>query len=85
MSETEPSFRNTQPHHVGVLVKDIDKAIAHLEALELGPLDFDDAHKVFVIDFEDELYGKPAEQPGFCYCEGSEAGGVGHRAAGVPG
>ena len=61
MSEQEPSFPNTRPHHVGVVVRDIDNAIAHLEALGIGPFKFDDEHKVFAIDFKGELHGEPAE------------------------
>lgn len=61
MSEVEGSFRNTLPHHVGIVVRDIHKAIAHLEALGFGPFQFDDEHKTFAIDFKGELHGKPAE------------------------
>ena len=61
MSEVEQSFRNTLPHHVGVVVRDIEKAIEHLEALGFGPFKFDDEHKVFAIEFKGELHGKPAE------------------------
>ena len=61
MSEETKSYHNTLPHHVGVVVKDIEKAIAHLEALGFGPFKFDDEHKVFAIDFKGELHGKPAE------------------------
>jgi len=48
-------------HHVGVVVRDIEAAIAHLEALGFGPFKFDDDHKVFAIDFDGELHGKPAQ------------------------
>jgi len=61
MSEPEQSFRNTLPHHIGVVVRDIEKAIAHLEALGFGPFRFNDEHKVFAIHFKGELHGKPAE------------------------
>ena len=61
MPETEQSFRNTLPHHVGIVVRDIEKAIAHLEALGFGPFKFDDEHKVFAIEFKGELHGRPAE------------------------
>jgi hypothetical protein len=46
---------------LGVVVRDIHKAIAHLETLGFGPFKFDDEHKVFAINFKGELYGKPAE------------------------
>jgi methylmalonyl-CoA/ethylmalonyl-CoA epimerase len=61
VSIQEGSFHGRRLHHVGVVVKDIDKAIAHLEALGFGPFKFDDDNKVFAIDFEGELHGKPAK------------------------
>jgi methylmalonyl-CoA/ethylmalonyl-CoA epimerase len=59
--EEKRSPYNTRLHHVGVVVRDIDKAIAHLEALGFGPFKFDDEHRVFAIDFKGELHGRPAE------------------------
>jgi methylmalonyl-CoA/ethylmalonyl-CoA epimerase len=59
--EEKRSLYNTRLHHVGVVVKDLDKAIAHLEALGLGPFQFDEEHKTFAIDFKGELHGRPAE------------------------
>lgn len=61
MSEVESSFRTTLPHHVGIVVRDIEKAITHLEALGFGPFKFDDEHKVFTVEFKGELHGRPAE------------------------
>ena len=61
MSSQEPTYHGTRPHHVGIVVKDINKAIAHLEALGFGPFRFDDEHKVFAITFKGELHGEPAE------------------------
>jgi methylmalonyl-CoA/ethylmalonyl-CoA epimerase len=55
------SFHGSLPHHVGVVVRDIEKAIAHLEALGFGPFRFDDEHEVFEIPFKGELHGRPAE------------------------
>lgn len=46
--------------HVGVVVKDIDKAIAYLEKLGIGPFSAPDGNKTFSIDFKGELHGKPA-------------------------
>lgn len=60
MPAEEGSFQSKRPHHVGVVVRDIEAAIAHLEGLGFGPFKFDDDHKVFAIDFEGELHGKPA-------------------------
>jgi methylmalonyl-CoA/ethylmalonyl-CoA epimerase len=61
MSEEAQSYHQTLPHHVGMVVKDIEKAIAHLEALGFGPFKFDDEHRIFEIPFVGELHGKPAE------------------------
>ena len=61
MSGEGSSFHGTLPHHVGVVVRDIEKAIAQLEALGFGPFQFDGDHKVFAITFKGELHGKPAE------------------------
>ena len=61
MSSEEGSFQGRRLHHVGVVVRDIEAAIAHLEALGFGPFKFDDDHKVFAIDFDGELHGKPAQ------------------------
>lgn len=46
--------------HVGVVVKDIDKAIAFLEKLGIGPFDVGGGKKTFTIPFKGELHGKPA-------------------------
>jgi len=47
--------------HVGVVVKDIKKAIAYLESLGIGPFEGPGHQKVFTIPFKGELHGKPAE------------------------
>ncbi|MGD1119828.1 MAG: VOC family protein [Dehalococcoidales bacterium] len=50
--------------HVGVVVKDIKKAIAYLEALGFGPFTIPNAKPgsppYFSIPFKGELHGKPA-------------------------
>jgi methylmalonyl-CoA/ethylmalonyl-CoA epimerase len=61
VSAEEGSFQGRRPHHIGVVVRDIEKAIAHMEALGFGPFEFDDEHKVGTIEFEGELHGKPGE------------------------
>jgi catechol 2,3-dioxygenase-like lactoylglutathione lyase family enzyme len=57
------SFAKLQ--HVGVVVKDIKKAIAYLEALGIGPFTIPGAKPgtppYFSIAFKGELHGKPAE------------------------
>ncbi len=49
-------FTYTKLHHVGLVVKDIDKTIAYLESIGIGPFE-----KKFVVPFKGELHGKPAE------------------------
>ena len=61
MAEEKPSFPTRRLHHVGIVVKDMEKAIAQMEALGFGPFKFDDEHRTFAIDFKGELHGKPAE------------------------
>ena len=61
MSIPEETYHHKRPHHVGIVVKDIQKAIAHLEALGFGPFKFDDEHKIFALEFAGELHGKPAK------------------------
>ena len=51
----------TKLHHVGVVVKDIDKAMAYLESLGFGPFGVGEGHKKVTIPFKGELHGKPAE------------------------
>jgi methylmalonyl-CoA/ethylmalonyl-CoA epimerase len=46
--------------HVGVVVKDINKAIAYLEKLGIGPFDVGGGKKTVAIEFKGELHGKPA-------------------------
>ena len=48
-------------HHTGVIVRDIDAAIAHLESLGIGPFGMRDGAKWIDIPFKGELHGAPAE------------------------
>ena len=48
-------------HHVGLVVSDIDKAIAQFESLGFGPFQFSEGVRTFTIDFKGELHGEPAE------------------------
>ena len=48
-------------HHVGVVVKDINKAIAYLESLGIGPFGRPGGERVLELSFKGELHGKPAE------------------------
>ena len=58
----KPSFGKL--HHVGVVVKDIRKAIAYFESLGIGPFTAPDVKPgrppVFTIPFNGELHGRPA-------------------------
>ncbi len=47
-------------HHVGLVVRDIEKTIAHLEAMGIGPFTMGD-EKILTISFTGELHGEPAE------------------------
>ncbi|MHB1345155.1 MAG: VOC family protein [Thermoleophilia bacterium] len=49
------------PHHVGVVVRDMEAAIAHFEALGFGPFAFSDEARTFTIDFTGEYRGESAE------------------------
>jgi methylmalonyl-CoA/ethylmalonyl-CoA epimerase len=48
-------------HHIGVVVRDMDKAIAHFESMGFGPFQFSEGVRTFTIDFTGELHGEPAE------------------------
>lgn len=59
-SSRVPAYR--QPlHHVGVVVRDIEEAISHFEALGFGPFSFNESVRSFTIDFVGELHGTPEE------------------------
>lgn len=48
-------------HHVGVVVHDVEAAIAHFESLGFGPFQFSEGLRTFTIDFTGELHGEPSE------------------------
>ena len=58
MARKKPSFPKL--HHVGVVVRDINKAISYYESLGIGPFGAPGGKKTFSIDFKGELHGKPA-------------------------
>ena len=58
---SDPLFKSENFHHVGVIVKDMDKTIACLEAIGIGPFGLMDDRKWIDIPFKGELHGKPAE------------------------
>jgi catechol 2,3-dioxygenase-like lactoylglutathione lyase family enzyme len=47
-------------HHVGVVVKDIKKAINYFESLGISPFGAPGGKKTFSIAFKGELHGRPA-------------------------
>jgi methylmalonyl-CoA/ethylmalonyl-CoA epimerase len=47
-------------HHVGVVVKDIEKAITYLQSLGIGPFSGPDGSKTFTVAFQGDLHGRPA-------------------------
>jgi methylmalonyl-CoA/ethylmalonyl-CoA epimerase len=54
-----PAFKKL--HHVGVIVKDIDKAIAYLTSIGLGPFQGREGKPWSLAPFKGELHGKPGE------------------------
>jgi methylmalonyl-CoA/ethylmalonyl-CoA epimerase len=48
-------------HHVGVVVKDIKKAVAYFESIGIGPFGGPAGQKTMAVSFQGELHGKPAE------------------------
>lgn len=61
MAEDKPTFPTRRLHHVGVVVKDLEAAVAQMEALGFGPFMFDEEHRTFTINFKGELHGEQAE------------------------
>jgi methylmalonyl-CoA/ethylmalonyl-CoA epimerase len=59
MTPKKSSFKKL--HHVGVVVKDINKAISYFEKLGIGPFGAPGGKKTFAVSFKGELHGKPAE------------------------
>lgn len=54
-------FKAENYHHTGVVVSDIDKTIAYLQFLGIGPFGMPDGRKWIDIPFKGELHGHPAE------------------------
>jgi len=54
-------FKAQDFHHTGVIVRDIDEAIAHLESLGIGPFGMPGGQKWIDIPFDGELHGKKAK------------------------
>jgi catechol 2,3-dioxygenase-like lactoylglutathione lyase family enzyme len=60
MAKSTGKFTYSKLHHVGLVVKDLDKAIAYFESIGIGPFKAGDGRKM-TIPFKGELHGKPAE------------------------
>jgi methylmalonyl-CoA/ethylmalonyl-CoA epimerase len=56
--EVKPTY--IKLHHVGLVVKDIDQAMAYFESIGIGPFKVGDQRKL-TIPFKGELHGQPAE------------------------
>lgn len=54
-------FKPEDFHHTGVIVRDIDKTIAYLESIGIGPFGMMGERKWVDIPFKGELHGQPAE------------------------
>ncbi len=61
MNSSETPFKPENFHHTGVVVRDIDKAIAYLESIGIGPFGMPGGQKWIDIPFKGELHGNPAE------------------------
>jgi methylmalonyl-CoA/ethylmalonyl-CoA epimerase len=55
------SIFGSKLHHVGIVVKDLKKAIAYYESIGFGPFKVRDGVQTVTIPFKGELNGKPAE------------------------
>jgi methylmalonyl-CoA/ethylmalonyl-CoA epimerase len=53
-------FSNKHYHHVGVIVKDMDKTIDYLSSAGIGPFVMPGGKKWIEVSFNGELRGKPA-------------------------
>jgi methylmalonyl-CoA/ethylmalonyl-CoA epimerase len=60
MEKKAGKYTHTKLHHVGLVVKDIDKAMTYFESIGIGPFKVGDQRKI-TIPFKGELHGKPAE------------------------
>jgi methylmalonyl-CoA/ethylmalonyl-CoA epimerase len=53
-------FNNKRYHHIGVIVKDMEKTIDYLSSLGLGPFGMSGGKRWAEISFQGELRGRPA-------------------------
>jgi methylmalonyl-CoA/ethylmalonyl-CoA epimerase len=60
ISPENSPFNNQHYHHVGVIVKDMDRTIDYLTSLGIGPFGMPGGLKSVEVSFKGELRGKPA-------------------------
>ena len=62
LNMTDPLYKSEDFHHVGIVVKDIEKTIENFEASGIGPFGMTGSDGKWInIPFKGELHGKPAE------------------------
>lgn len=57
----DTSFKKEDFHHVGVIVRDIEKTIEYLTSIGIGPFGMPDGQLYIEEPFKGEFRGKPAE------------------------
>ena len=57
----DTTFKKEDYHHVGVIVRDMEKTIAYLTSIGIGPFGIGDGPLYVEVQFKGELHGKPAE------------------------
>jgi methylmalonyl-CoA/ethylmalonyl-CoA epimerase len=55
------TFKTGNYHHVGVIVRDMEKTIEYLTSIGIGPFGIKDGPLYDEASFKGELHGKPAE------------------------
>jgi len=54
-------FKKENYHHVGVIVRDMEKTIEYLSSIGIGPFGIKDGPLYVEVPFKGELHGRPAE------------------------
>jgi len=54
-------FKPVNYHHVGVIVRDMEKTIEYLSSIGIGPFGIPNGPLYVEVTFKGELHGKPAE------------------------
>ncbi|MCK4862773.1 MAG: VOC family protein [Dehalococcoidales bacterium] len=55
------TFKPENYHHVGVIVRDIEKTVEYLTSIGIGPFGIKDGPLYVEVPFKGEFHGKPAE------------------------